>query len=224
MEQSFTAFLFESPDKVQYETAWQWQKDWQKKLFAEPNSSQAVWLLEHLPCYTLGRGANEKNILFDLDNPPVALHRVDRGGEVTFHLPGQLVAYPVLDLRRYKTDLDWYLRQLEAVVLDVLNLLELPGEKTPGLTGLWIEGRKVAAIGVGCRRWITQHGLALNVDCDLGGFSQVIPCGLKGYQVGKLNDWLPGLKVSEVKPLMRDCLSNRFGLIWENSESPKKQQ
>ena len=222
MEQSFTAFLFEPPDKVQYDKAWHWQKEWQGKLLTDPNHGQAVWLLEHLPCYTLGRGANEENILFDLDAPPAALHRTDRGGEVTYHSPGQLVVYPVLDLRLYKKDLDWYLRQLEAVVLDVMNSLGLPGERSPGLTGLWIEGRKVAAIGVGCRRWVTQHGLALNVDCDLEGFNQVIPCGLEGSQVGRLNDWLPGLTVSEVKPLMRECVRKHFSLIWENPESIKK--
>ncbi len=208
---------------MQYETAWRWQKEWQQKLLIEPSSEQAVWLLEHLPCYTLGRGANEENILFDLKNPPVDLYRIDRGGEVTHHLPGQLVVYPVLDLRHYHRDLNWYLRQLEAVGLDVLNLLHLPGERIPGLTGLWVKGKKVAAIGVGCRRWVTQHGLSMNVECDLDGFSQVIPCGLKGYEVGRLKDWIPGLKVSEVQPLMRKCLSKRFSLNWKNPESIKKQ-
>ena len=124
-------------------------------------SLEAVWLLQHPPCYTLGRGASDQHLLFDPSDPPAPLHRIDRGGEVTHHMPGQLVAYPVLDLRRRRCDLHWYLRELEQVVLDVLSQLGLCGERVEGMTGVWLDGRKVAAIGVGCRRWITQHGLAL---------------------------------------------------------------
>ena len=134
---------------------------------------------------------------------------------MTHHLPGQLVAYPVLDLRRRNPDLHWYLRQLEQVVLDVLAELGLEGQRLPGLTGLWLDNRKVAAIGVGCRRWITQHGLALNVDCSMHGFEQVTPCGLTGRAVGRLADWLPGLTSAEVQPLLRQALAHRFGLVWE---------
>jgi lipoyl(octanoyl) transferase len=86
----------------------------------------------------------------------------------------------------------------------------------PGLTGLWLDNRKVAAIGVGCRRWITQHGLALNVDCAMQGFEQVTPCGLTGRAVGRLADWLPGLTLADVQPLLRQALAHRFGLVWED--------
>ena len=152
---------------------------------------------------------------FDPAEPPAPLYRIDRGGEVTHHLPGQLVAYPVLDLQRRTPDLHWYLRQLEQVVLDVLAELGLEGQRLPGLTGLWLDNRKVAAIGVGCRRWITQHGLALNVDCSMQGFERVTPCGLTGREVGRLADWLPGLTSAEVQPLLRQALTHRFGLVWE---------
>ncbi|MED5263637.1 MAG: lipoyl(octanoyl) transferase LipB [Cyanobacteriota bacterium] len=216
--QSQSTFLFECSEPVPFEMAWLWQQQWQQQLFAKPLAPQAVWLLQHQACYTLGRGASEANLLFDVNNPPAALHRIDRGGEVTHHLPGQLVVYPVLDLRRYQTDLHWYLRQLEQVLIDVLAVLGLAGERLQGLTGLWLEGRKVAAIGVGCRRWITQHGLALNVDCDLESFSAVVPCGLVGHPVGRLNQWIPGLTVAEVQPLMRQSLSDRFGLGWQIPE------
>lgn len=155
-------------------------------------------------------------MLFDITNPPAELFRIDRGGDVTHHLPGQLVVYLVLDLRLYKKDLHLYLRQLEQVLIDLLDCLNLPGERVNGLTGIWCQGFKVASIGVGCRRWITQHGLALNVNCDLEGFNQILPCGLNGLSVGKLDDWIPGLKVEEVKPLMKRCLANRFGLILKN--------
>ncbi len=208
------AFILEPRDLVPFEQAWNWQKCWQKSLLLDTDLPQAIWLLQHPNCYTLGRGASEDNLCFESNHPPSSLHRIDRGGEVTCHLPGQLVAYLVLDLRRYKTDLNWYLRKLEQVLLDVLCELGLCGERINGLTGVWLDGHKVAAIGVGCRRWITQHGFALNVDCDLKGFDEIIPCGLSGYSVGRLDSWLPGLKVHDVQPLIRQSLANHFHLKW----------
>ena len=145
----------------------------------------------------------------------VEVVQTERGGDVTYHGPGQLVAYPVLDLRRRRTDLHWYLRQLEQVVIDVLQRLGLKGERIEGLTGVWLDQQKVAAIGVGCRRWITQHGLALNVTCDLEGFESVVPCGLKGRAVGRLCDWIPDLEIESVQPLLRDALAARFDLVWQ---------
>ncbi len=153
-------------------------------------------------------------MLFNPKTPPASVYRIDRGGEVTCHLPGQLVGYFVLDLQRYKTDLHWYLRQLEQVLIDVFRQLGLTGQLIDGLTGVWVDGYKVASIGVGCRRWITQHGLAINVDCDTQGFDQIVPCGLHGHCVGRLNSWLPGLTVADVQPLLRCCLAERFDLIW----------
>ena len=142
------------------------------------------------------------------------MYRIDRGGEVTHHLPGQLVVYPVLDLQRRCPDLHWYMRQLEQVLIDVLEHLGLQGERQPGLTGIWLDNLKVAAIGVGCRRWITQHGLALNIDCDMAGFGQITACGLEGQAVGRLADLRPGLTVAQVQPLMRDAFAARFDLAW----------
>ena len=221
------AFLFEPQALVPFEQAWRWQQHWQHQLLEAPGmrdssgtapavSLEAVWLLQHPDCYTLGRGASDQHLLFDPSDPPAPLHRIDRGGEVTHHMPGQLVAYPVLDLRRRRCDLHWYLRELEQVVLDVLSQLGLCGERVEGMTGVWLDGRKVAAIGVGCRRWITQHGLALNVDGDLSGFSQVVPCGLTGKPVGRLCDWIPGLSLTEVQRLLRSALSSRFALAWQS--------
>lgn len=206
-------FIFEPTDLVPFEMAWHWQQDWQKGLLQEPFSPQAVWMLQHPNCYTLGRGATNKYLHFDPSEPPFALHRIDRGGEVTHHAPGQLVVYLVLNLRRYRTDLNWYLRELEQVLIDVLDELGLCGERLNGLTGLWLEGRKVASIGIGCRRWVTQHGLALNIDCDLNGFDQIVPCGLSEQKIGRLDSWLPGLRVQDVKPVMRRRLSEKFGLV-----------
>ena len=209
-----SAFLFQPAAPVPFERAWRDQQRWQQRLLEEPGTPGAVWLLQHQPCYTLGRGASLQHLHFDPAQPPAPLHRIDRGGEVTHHLPGQLVVYPVLDLRRHQPDLHWYLRQLEQVLIDVLDQLGLRGERLPGLTGIWLDNRKVAAIGVGCRRWITQHGLALNVDCDMAGFRQVTPCGLTGRDVGRLTDWVPGLTSREVQPLLRNAIASRFDLVW----------
>ena len=203
-----------------FQQAWDLQRRWQERLLLDSATgadAEAVWLLQHPRCFTLGRGASEDHLLFDPEHPPAPLHRIDRGGEVTHHAPGQLVAYPVLDLRRRRTDLHWYLRQLEQVVIDVLQALGLQGERIEGLTGVWLDQRKVAAIGVGCRRWITQHGLALNVTCDLEGFKSVVPCGLKGRSVGRLRDWIADLEIEIVQSLLRDALAARFDLVWQDS-------
>ena len=152
---------FQMAGPVPFARAWAWQQQLQARLLANPLAPDTVLLLEHEPCYTLGRGASEAFLRFDPGQPPAPLFRIDRGGEVTHHAPGQLVLYPVLNLQRHGADLHLYLRQLEAVVIDLLAELGLEGQRQEGLTGVWLEGRKLAAIGVGARRWISQHSLAL---------------------------------------------------------------
>ncbi|MEB3182846.1 MAG: lipoyl(octanoyl) transferase LipB [Cyanobacteriota bacterium] len=205
------AILYQPPAPVPFPRAWLWQRQLQERLLADPGGPEAVLLLEHEPCYTLGRGASLRHLRFDPADPPFPLHRIDRGGEVTHHAPGQLVLYPVLDLQRHGADLHVYLRTLEQVVIDLLADLGLPGERREGLTGVWLEGRKLAAIGVGARRWITQHGLALNVSCDLGGFAAIAPCGLS-LPVGRLADWRPDLSCRAVAPRLLEHLAARFTL------------
>ena len=220
-----SAILFEPPAPVPFARAWQWQRQLQGRLLARSaaatgagptagaaEASEALLLLEHEACYTLGRGADPAFLRFDPERPPHPLFRIDRGGEVTHHVPGQLVAYPVLDLRPRGADLHRYLRELEGAVLDVLAALGLRGERWPGRTGVWLEGRKVAAIGVGARRWISIHGLALNVDCPLDGFGAIVPCGIADQPVGRLADWRPQLAVAAVQPLLRQALADRFDL------------
>ena len=206
------AICFEPAGLVPFERAWSWQQQLQQRLLADPGRPDALLLLEHQPCYTLGRGADSRFLRFDPADPPAPLFRIDRGGEVTHHCPGQLVLYPVLNLQRHGADLHLYLRELEAVVLDLLAELGLPGERMEGFTGVWLEGRKVAAIGVGARRWISQHGLALNVDADLSGFAAVVPCGLVGRPVGRLADSRPELSAAALRARLPQCFSRRFGL------------
>ena len=209
---SSDAILLESLGPVAFEQAWQQQRQQQQRLLSDPGGPAAVLLLEHQPCYTLGRGGDPAFLRFDPAHPPHPLFRIDRGGEVTHHCPGQLVLYPVLNLQHHGADLHHYLRSLEQVVLDVLAALGLAGERSSGQTGVWLEGRKVAAIGVGARRWISQHGVALNVDCDLAGFSAIVPCGIADRPVGRLVDWIPGLSCAAVRPLMLQAVAVRFGL------------
>ena len=206
------AICFEPAGLVPFERAWSWQQQLQQRLLADPGGPDALLLLEHQPCFTLGRGADARFLRFDPADPPAPLFRIDRGGEVTHHCPGQLVLYPVLNLQRHGADLHLYLRELEAVVLDLLAELGLRGERIEGLTGVWLEGRKVAAIGVGARRWISQHGLALNVDADLSGFAAVVPCGLVGRPVGRLADLRPDLSAAALRTQLLQCFSRRFGL------------
>lgn len=209
---SSDAILLEPPGPVAFDQAWQQQRQQQQRLLGDPGGPAAVLLLEHLPCYTLGRGGDPAFLRFDPANPPHPLFRIDRGGEVTHHCPGQLVLYPVLNLQNHGADLHLYLRSLEQVVLDVLAALGLAGERSSGQTGVWLEGRKVAAIGVGARRWISQHGVALNVDCDLAGFAAIVPCGIADRPVGRLVDWIPGLSCASVRPLLLQAVATRFGL------------
>ena len=206
------AICFEPAGLVPFERAWSWQQQLQQRLLADPGGPDALLLLEHQPCFTLGRGADARFLRFDPADPPAPLFRIDRGGEVTHHCPGQLVLYPVLNLQRHGADLHLYLRELEAAVLDLLAELGLCGERIEGLTGVWLEGRKVAAIGVGARRWISQHGLALNVDADLSGFAAVVPCGLVGRSVGRLADSRPDLSAAALRTQLLQCFSRRFGL------------
>ena len=214
--QTSSAFLFEPKNIVPFETALVWQKDFQKSLIEKPFSPQAVWFLEHFPCYTIGRGSDKKNLLFEENKSTVPVFRIERGGEVTHHLPGQIVGYLVINLSLQKKDLSWYLRELEQVLIDVLDVLGIDGKRVDGLTGVWCEDKKLGSIGIGCKRWITQHGFSLNVDCDLIGFEKIIPCGLDNVKLGKLSDWIPGIKVCDVKALLRESVKRRFKLNWEN--------
>ncbi|MGK7951156.1 MAG: lipoyl(octanoyl) transferase LipB [Xenococcaceae cyanobacterium] len=184
---------------VNYASAWDYQRSLVEARVANPDLPDVLILLEHPPVYTLGTGSALKFLKFDPTNTDWQLYRTERGGEVTYHCPGQLVGYPILNLRYYQQDLHWYLRQLEEVIIRVLANYGLTGHRLAGLTGVWLEGKKVAAIGIKVRRWITMHGFALNVCPDLTGFEQIVPCGIEDKPVGSLAQFIPHLTVEQVR-------------------------
>ncbi|WP_088240806.1 lipoyl(octanoyl) transferase LipB [Calothrix rhizosoleniae] len=202
---------------VPYIEAHQWQRSLLGDRIQNPNLEDVLILLEHPNVYTLGRGASEEFLKFDLQTSNYEVHRVERGGEVTYHCPGQLVGYPILNLQHYRKDLHWYLRQLEEVLIRVLGIYELRGERLPGFTGVWLEGYKVAAIGIKVSRWITMHGFALNICSDMKGFGDIVPCGITDKPVSSLEMWIPGITVDEVRPLVARSFAEVFNLEFVES-------
>jgi lipoyl(octanoyl) transferase len=160
-------------------------------------------LVEHPPVVTLGRSAKDAHMLATpayLEQRGVELFEVERGGDVTFHGPGQLVGYPIIDLKQHRRDLHWYLRQVEQFLIDALAAFSLHGERRPPHTGVWIGERKIASIGVHARDWVTWHGFALNVATDLDYFDLIVPCGIHGVRMTSVDAELPNgnVSVSEV--------------------------
>ncbi|MEM1168045.1 MAG: lipoyl(octanoyl) transferase LipB [Cyanobacteria bacterium P01_H01_bin.35] len=200
------------PGLTKYSVAWEWQKSFVQQRRDCPELHDVLILLEHPPVYTLGQGAKLDFLKFDPSQNEYEVHRVERGGEVTYHCPGQLVGYPILNLKRYQQDLHWYLRQLEEVLLKVLDVYGLKGERYPGLTGVWLEGRKVGAIGIKVSRWITMHGFSLNICPDLSGFYRIVPCGISDKPVGSLAEFLPRITIDEVLPQLANAFAQVFGV------------
>jgi lipoyl(octanoyl) transferase len=141
------------------------------------DAADEVLLLEHEPVYTIGRTPDKSSLLGE-KNLPHPLFAINRGGQATYHGPGQLMGYPIVDLRRYGQDLHRYLRWLEQTLIEFLAGYQIEAKQREGLTGVWIGHRKIASIGVGVRHWITMHGFALNVCGDLASFGHIIPCGI----------------------------------------------
>jgi len=153
-------------------------------------------LLEHPSVITLGRGSREADLLTDeadLKARGIAVERVDRGGEISYHGPGQLVGYPILDLRGHGQDLHRYLRDLEEMIIQTLAVYGLQGERVPHRTGVWVQDRKIAALGIKVSRWVSMHGWALNITTDLTPFRRdIVPCGISDRDVTSLAELLPG--------------------------------
>jgi lipoate-protein ligase B len=165
-----------------YAEALELQRELRRRRAEREVDHDVLLLTEHPPVVTLGRGTRPTS----LPNPTALLERrgvevfeVERGGDVTFHGPGQLVGYPIVDLSDHRRDLHWYLRRLEDTLISAIERLGVPGGRTPGLTGVWTAGRKIASIGIHVKQWVTLHGFALNVTTDLSWFDLIVPCGIE---------------------------------------------
>ena len=184
---------------VEFDRAWKVQRSLVAKRIENADLNDVLILLEHPPVYTLGTGSTLDFVNFDLETSGFEIYRIERGGEVTYHCPGQLVGYPILNLRYYQQDLHWYLRQLEEVIIETVANYGLEAYRLPNFTGVWLEGKKIAAIGIKVKRWITMHGFALNVCPDLSGFKHIVPCGIKDKPVGSLQEFVPDITVDRVR-------------------------
>ena len=170
-------------------------------------TSNHLIFVEHLNVYTLGKSGKHSNLLIskdELKNKKIQFIKTNRGGDITFHGPGQIVCYPILDLDNFFTDLNKYLRSLEEVIIQTLKSYKIDGERSKNETGVWIKSKKIekkiCALGVKASRWVTMHGLALNVNTDLSFFENIIPCGIKNKSITSIsNECEKKIKLDDVK-------------------------
>jgi len=171
---------------VPYEEAWEYQRQVHASRLAGEIPDTLI-LLEHPPVYTFGKNADPSNLLNPRDAQVI---KSDRGGDITWHGPGQMVGYPIVNLEDHKKSVSWYMRNLEEVIIQTLTIFDIQGERAPGMTGVWVGDQKVCAMGVRLSRWVTMHGFALNVRPDMSYFNGMIPCGLKGKGVVSMRELL----------------------------------
>jgi len=167
-------------------------------------------LVEHEPVYTLGKNASMNHLLQSRDKS-VGVFNIERGGDITFHGPGQLVGYPIIDLSNYKKSVSWYMRRLEQLTIDVLFEFGIIATRIQGLTGVWVGQEKIAAQGVRISRWVTMHGFALNVNPDLSYYDGIIPCGIFDRGITSMEELLGKTQDMErVKSIVIEKLNNLF--------------
>ena len=226
--------FFEDMGIRSYQPSWDYQealllKNTQIKWAARQNeqdlkttqTEHRLLMVEHNPVFTLGKSGKREHVLVSeeqLKNLGIEFFHINRGGDVTYHGLQQIVGYPILDLDKFKTDLGWYLRSLEQVIIDVLAEFGLKGERSDGETGVWLQpedpfmARKICAMGIKCSRWITMHGFALNVNTDLSHFEFIVPCGIQGKAVTSLEKEL-GHKVNYEE--VKEKIKKHFQLIFD---------
>ena len=168
-----------------YKKSWNFQKSLLKKR-SNNEINDTLIFVEHEPVYTLGKNADENHILQNYPEEIKTFH-IERGGDVTYHGPGQLVGYPILDLRDYKKSISWYMRTLEQIIIDTLTEFNIQADRKNGLTGVWYKNEKIAALGVRVSKWITMHGFSLNINPDLNYYKSIIPCGIFEYGVTSMS-------------------------------------
>ena len=180
--------LVQNIGRKSYKAVLDLQKEMQQQRI-NGNIEDTLILVEHDPVYTLGKNANEDHLLQSLDES-VDVFNIERGGDITFHGPGQLVGYPILDLSNYKKSVSWYMRTLEQVLIDTLIEFKITAQRNDGLTGVWVGDEKIAALGVRISRWVTMHGFALNINPDLSFYDGIIPCGIFDHGVTSMEQLL----------------------------------
>lgn len=184
------------------------------------STNNKLFFVEHKPVYTLGKSGDIRHVLISEDDRQkkgIDFFKINRGGDITFHGPGQLVGYPILDLEKFRTDLGWYLRSLEEVIILTMKDYGLKGARSNGETGVWLDPeikgreRKICAMGIRCSRWITMHGFAFNVNTDLDYFNYIIPCGIENKKVTSLEKELGyTLAMDEVKQKVKQNFEKVF--------------
>jgi len=206
---------------LQKNTQIKWEARQNEQDVKNSSTEHRLLMVEHNPVFTLGKSGKREHVLVSeeqLKNLGIEFFHINRGGDVTYHGLQQIVGYPILDLDKFKTDLGWYLRSLEQVIIEVIAEYGLKGERSEGETGVWLEpndpfmARKICAMGIKCSRWITMHGFALNVNTDLSHFEFIVPCGIQGKTVTSLEKEL-GYKVNYKE--VKEKVKKHFQLIFD---------
>ena len=177
---------------TEYSKTWELQKKLLNEVTQKGNKHYII-LTEHQPVITLGKGGDLKNLLYKpeyLHSKGIQFFDIDRGGDITFHGPGQLVGYPILNLEKFKKDIHWYMRTLEEVIIQTLKHFSISTQRIKGLTGVWINNKKICAIGLKVSRWVTMHGFALNVNVALNYYNYIVPCGINDKGVTSISEQL----------------------------------
>ncbi len=227
--------VFQNLGKASYKEVWDYQEQLLAKNVAikaalreNPNSALSttnyLLFVQHPPVYTLGKNGKEEHVLLsneEMHAKRIEYFHINRGGDITFHGPEQIVGYPIFDLDKFKTDLGWYLRSLEEVIILTLAEYGIKGMRSKGETGVWIDAdiegkeRKICAMGIKCSRWVTMHGFAFNINTNLDYFSYIVPCGIQNKQVTSLQKELgKEIPLPEVDAILLKKFVEVFGVSW----------
>lgn len=192
-----------------YQQTWDLQKKLQSRRIKN-EIEDTVLLVEHEPVYTFGKNADDNHLLQNYPDD-VNIFHIERGGDITYHGPGQLVGYPIIDLHNYKMSISWFMRSLEDVIINTLMHYDIAANRKEGLTGVWVKDEKIAALGVRISRWVTMHGFALNVNTQLHYYDSIIPCGIFEYGVTSMEKVLrKEIDMDEVKHVLIQQFENVF--------------
>ena len=198
-----------------FNDTWELQKKLQTKRILNEIEDHFL-LVEHPPVYTLGKNAPKEHLLNFVNGASVI--QTDRGGNITFHGPGQLVGYPILDLNHYKRSITWYMRKLEQLIIDILGNYGIIAGRKKGLTGVWVKDKKIAALGVRISKWVTMHGFSINVNPNLEYYKYIIPCGIEDYGITSMEDIMRNEvpSMGEIKSKVINLFSRDFAGIKVN--------